>query len=167
MFVVIGGLGLLGLLLLPVMVAARQSDRKTHVRNALKQLGVYYALYEGQFKAYPSNTPAFEDWLQKCGMDAKELLTCSRCGNRLSLLWEVAPSGSYEPQGCVKYTWPDTGPTDGAPPDLPIAWHRCPLANVGDDLNVLYFQGRVDVFAIGSPAEEAILNIGRPTPSPK
>ncbi|MCE9581393.1 MAG: hypothetical protein K8T20_02635, partial [Planctomycetes bacterium] len=55
-----------------------------------------------------------------------------------------------------------------APPDLPLACDDDVAAGVpnhgtGDDRNVLFFQGRVDVFAIASPTETAVDALLAPT----
>ena len=59
------------------------------------------------------------------------------------------------------YSWTTAGINDGAPPDLPIACDDDdpatgePNHGIGDDRNVLFFQGRVDVFAVGNPTGDA------------
>ena len=143
-------LGLVSAAVYPPWVHARNSRRKTEAKNELKQLGLYFALYEGKFKSYPSDTRAFEVWLRKEGVDIRKKFACSRCGNGMTFLWDAAPSRLSTPEQ-----------------DLPIAWHRCPLAETGDDRNVLFFQGRVDVFAIGDATDQAIRNLTDSPAKPK
>jgi hypothetical protein len=164
---VLGALGLLAAAMYPTWLATQNSKRKTEAKIDLKQLGIYCALYEGKYRAYPRSMRVLEDALRKEGVDTAKIFYCAKCGNRVTFLDEVAPSGSYTPRGGATYTWTGTGITDGAPPDLPLAWHRCPLATSNDDMNVLFFQGRVDVFAIGSPSEQALLELEHPLSSPK
>jgi hypothetical protein len=160
-------LGLAGIAIVPAWVASRNSSRKTEAKNELKQLGVYMALYEGKYKSYASSTRALEEALRKEGTDTSKLFYCHRCGRRLTFFDEVAATGSVAPKPGATCTGSAADIRDGAPPDMPIAWHRCPLADEGDDMNVLFFQGRVDVFAIGSPIEQYLRELEESAAPPK
>ena len=52
----------------------------------------------------------------------------------------ITAAGSYTPTGAATYTWPSSGITDGAPPDLPMACDDdqsgTPNHGTGDDRNV-------------------------------
>ncbi|MCC6738251.1 MAG: hypothetical protein IT452_04340 [Planctomycetia bacterium] len=159
-------------LITPCFHTSRGGSRKTDCKNSLKQIGVYFALYESKFKAYP--TPGAATWfaqlwqrdlatdgnLFRCAMRGK-----AAAGTHYNVLpasgaW-VNPSGTT-PGAC---TWGPTGLDDKTtPPDFPMACDGNDSAGVpnhgkGGDLNVLFFQGRVDVFAIGSPTETAVSSL--------
>ncbi len=141
----------------------RGNQGRDSAKSHLKQLGIYIALYESRFKAYPPDAASFERFLRDSGTDGKAMLTCPECHRPIETVWETAPSGSFTSAGGdTPYTWSSSGITDGAPPDLPIAWHRCSLP--GKEGAALYFQGRVDVFAAGSPTEKGIEELAKPQP---
>ncbi|MEK7469547.1 MAG: hypothetical protein AAB074_19415 [Planctomycetota bacterium] len=131
---------------------SRGQSLKRDRGNSLKQLGIYFALYEGKYKRYP---PSVED-LQR-GLDlASGIFACPRCGKSFTPLFD-AP-GTYTPTGGATYSWTESGISDGAPPDLPLAFCEGCRAD-GGDTAVLFFQGRVDVFAVGSPTENVIMDL--------
>ncbi len=163
LLVVIAIIGILAALLLPALAAARKASRKTDCRNSLKQVGVYFALYESKFKGYP--TPGSTTWF---GLLWREDMATDgnlfRCavrgkGGSGTHFAGIVDAGSYTPAGGVTYTWPAAGINDGAPPDLPLACDDDdpstdnPNHGLDDDRNVLFFQGRVDSFSIGNPTE--------------
>jgi prepilin-type N-terminal cleavage/methylation domain-containing protein len=161
LLVVIAIIGILAALLLPALAAARKSSRKTDCKNSLKQIGVYFTLYESKFKAYP--TPGAATWfglLWRPDMASDgNLFRCAVVGKggTGTHYAGIVGAGAYTPGGGVTYTWTSGGITDGAPPDLPIACDDDnpatdqPNHGEGDDLNVLFFQGRVDNFSFDNP----------------
>lgn len=140
----------------------RGHPRRDTGKSQLKQIGVYVALYESTYKAYPPDAGSFDRMLRGQGTDARALLECPACRGRIEVLWQAAPSGTWSPPGGTPYSWTASGITHGAPPDLPIAWHRCSHPGEADDGSVLFFQGRVDVFAPGGPLERAIVELAGP-----
>jgi len=168
LLVVIAIIGILAALLLPALAAARKSSRKTDCKNSLKQIGVYVQLYEGKYKAYPTTGGTFLQLLWTSGFATDgNLFRCAvvgKAGTGTHYNGLVA-GGSYTPAGAAApYTWTAAGITDAAPPDLPISRdgnNNGGAANHGatDDRNILFFQGRVDVFAIGSTMEAAAVPI--------
>ncbi|KAF0240001.1 MAG: hypothetical protein FD180_5097 [Planctomycetota bacterium] len=163
LLVVIAIIGILAALLLPALAAARKSSRKTDCKNSLKQIGIYFAMYSSQYREYPAvgaatwfgmlwKTPLAQDGnLFRCAVVGKAGTGTHYKG--------ITGAGSYTPTGMGTYTWTSTGLTDSAPADLPIACDDdqagIPNHGNGDDRNILFFQGRVDVFAMGSPIELA------------
>lgn len=102
----------------------------------MKQLGIYFALYESRYKAYPADEQSIRLFLQKEAMDPASLLTCPLC--RQEITFNLSDPATLLPT-CH----------DGTPPDFPMVWHSCPKTGKTE---VLFFQGRVEVFAEGSPA---------------
>ena len=139
------------LIAIPAGIKLRPQTRRTDAKNSLKQIGIYFSLYESKFKRFPTS---LDDLQRELHLEPAQLV-CPRCGHRWSF---IGPAGSYAPPGGARYTWGPGGITDAAPPDLPIA--AClNCGKPGDDRFVLFFQGRIDVFAVGSPMESAVLNV--------
>jgi prepilin-type N-terminal cleavage/methylation domain-containing protein len=159
LLVVIAIIGILAALLLPALAAARKSSRKTDCKNSLKQIGIYFSLYESKFKSYPTAGGGAAEWfnlLWRPDMATDgNLFRCAvvgKAGTGTHYLCLPAAS-TYTPTGGASYTWTAGSIGDGAPPDLPMGCDTATNHGTGDDRNVLFFQGRVDVFAIGSPLE--------------
>lgn len=154
-------------LIVPSITTTRHGgSRKSDCKNSLKQIGVYFALYESKFKAYP--TPGAATWFaQLWHRDMSTDGNLFRCAVRgkagAGTHYNVLPdSGAWTHEttdGPKIFTWGPAGLDDKTTPsDLPIACDGDDPAGVpnhgkGEDRNVLFFQGRVDVFAIGSPTE--------------
>ena len=47
-------IGVLVAFIVPIQTRTHCGSRKTDCKNSLKQIGVYLALYESKFKAYPT-----------------------------------------------------------------------------------------------------------------
>ena len=163
LLVVIAIIGILAALLLPALAAARKASRKTDCKNSLKQIGVYFAMYDSRYRGYP--VPGAATWFQllwepSLASDGN-LFRCAVVGKGGSGTHYkgITGAGTYTPTGMLPYTWTSSGLTDSAPADLPVACDDdqagTPNHGTGDDRNILFYQGRVDVFAIGSPVETA------------
>lgn len=158
LLVVIAIIGILAALLLPALAAARKSSRKTDCKNSLKQIGVYYALYESKYKSYPP--PGGGNWfsnLWRADMATDgNLFRCAVMGKTVSAprtdYRPLAASGTYvNPSTSVPFIWAASpGITDQAPPDLPMASDAITNHGTNEDINILFFQGRVDVFGNSS-----------------
>jgi len=129
------------------LTEAEKANRKSAVKKQLKELGVQFFNYESRYHAYPPNEASFRSFIQGTPQPALADFKCGQCGEKLTLLSNVAPSGSWLESSGYTYAWSAAGITDAAPPDLPIAWHRCPEQA---EVVVLFFQGRVDSFPQGS-----------------
>ncbi|KAF0243619.1 MAG: hypothetical protein FD180_3223 [Planctomycetota bacterium] len=166
----------------PTLCSSRRSSRKTDCKNSLKQIGIYFTLYEGKFHRYP--TPGSATWFSAIWRPDMatdgNLFRCAvvgKAGTGTHYRGLVGAGGwnSGTPSAPAWYSWPASGIDEHAPPDLPMACdgdqHGVPNHNVhrrsgfcgdsssGDDRNVLFFQGRVDVFAIGSPMETRVYGL--------
>lgn len=162
----------------PTICTSRKSSRKTDCKNSLKQIGIYFTLYESKFHRYP--TPGASTWfsalwrpdlatdgnLFRCASVGKSGTGTHYRGIVGPGCWNHGSAGAP-----AWYAWPASGIDEHAPPDLPMACdgdqggvpnhdvHRsrgCGDSSTGGDRNVLFFQGRVDVFAIGSPVETQV-----------
>lgn len=162
--VVIAIIGSLAALVLPVLAAARKSNSKSGCKNSLRQIGIYFAIYEGKFKTYPATGAAswfYLLWRPDLARDGN-LFRCPVVGTEgAGTHFKGLPaSGSWAPAEGVIYRWAATGLTEDAPLDLPMACDddQGGHPNHGDaeDRNVLFFRGRVDAFAIGSPMEVVV-----------
>lgn len=153
LLVVIAIIGILAALLLPALAAARKSSRKTDCKNSLKQLGVYYALYNSKYRGFPP--PGTPNWfsnlwrsdmandgnLFRCGVMGKSVMA-PRTDYR-----GLAATGTYVNPSGGTYTWAaPLGITEQAPSDLPLASDQITNHGVNEDVNILFFAGRVDMF---------------------
>jgi len=163
-------------LVVPQLTHTRHGgSRKSHCKNSLKQIGIYFALYESKYKRYPM--PGAATWfgllwkkelatdgnLFRCAVRGKSGNGTHYCGITGPGSWitETASGRKY-------YAWPASGLDDQAPADLPMACdgddeQGVPNHGADGDRNVLFFQGRVDVFAIGSPTERNVSAVLGPT----
>lgn len=149
--------------LVPFNVRTNCGSRKTSCKNSLKQLGIYFALYESKYKAYPP--PGADTWFallwRKDMATDGNLFRCAVRGKSGAgtHYWGLKESGTWGHPGSPPYSWGSAGLDDKlTPPDFPIAAdgndeRGVPNHGPGDDRNILFFQGRVDVFAIGAPTE--------------
>lgn len=155
LLVVIAIIGILAGLLLPALMGAKKSARKKDCMNNLKAIGLYTFLYHNRYRDYP--TPGAATWFGLLwGPGIAEDGNLFRCGVRgkrgagthyqgltgTGVTW----SSPSEPP----FTIPATGIPTGAPPEMPMACDEIVNHN-GEDINVLFFQGRVDVLAPSSP----------------
>ncbi|MCE9584985.1 MAG: hypothetical protein K8T20_21040 [Planctomycetes bacterium] len=164
-------IAVLAAFILPAFTHTHGHSRKTDCKNSLKQIGIYFALYESKYKAYP--TPGAATWFaQLWAPDMATNGNLFRCAVRGKAgagthYLALAGSGTWPVEtvrGTERYTWGATALDDHAPADLPIAGdgddeHGVPNHGAGDDRNILFFSGRVDVFAIGSPTEARALSV--------
>ncbi|MCC6739264.1 MAG: hypothetical protein IT452_09470 [Planctomycetia bacterium] len=138
----------------------RVDPRRGAVGGTLKQLGVTFGLYESKYNGGttdPSLLGAFARETLVSGGDAA--LTCPGCGRGFVYL---PAEGSCVTPGGTAWSWKDGLIRDGAPPDLPIVWHRCP--NFAGDNFVLFYSGRVEKFRSGSAEDEYLLKLENPGP---
>lgn len=149
----------------PFNAHGRGRSRQTDCKNSLKQIGIYFALYESKYKAYPP--PGDSTWFAL--LWRKDMATDGnlfRCAVRGKAgtgthFWGLNESGSWTTPsefGAKLYTWGPSGIAFDSPPDLPIAsdgndGRGDPNHGRGSDRNILFFQGRVDVLEIGSATE--------------
>lgn len=125
---VLGALAIVIFISIPVVLTvrvARKSSRKTDCVNSLKQVGVYYALYEAKYKSYPTKG-GFRNFVDEQGSS----LDRCKCSRPIHLADPpIVPASA----GTV---------SDQAPPDVPLAW----MESEDGDYLVMFFQGRVDVY---------------------
>lgn len=171
-FLVILAVIIVGCALGPVFThRGHGNSRKVDCKNSLKQIGVYFSLYEGKFGHYPAYGSDWfaAIWRPDMAGDGN-LFRCAvrgKAGSGTHYL-EAPVSGTWvPPSGGPAYSWTAAGITDGAPPDLPLVADGNfpdgkPNHGWDEDRNVLFFQGRVDVFAIGSPVEQEVTSLLRP-----
>ena len=155
LLVVIGIIGILAGLLLPALMGAKKSAKKKDCMNNLKSIGLYYLLYHNKFEAYPipgASTWFGELWGQSIATDGN-LFRCAVRGKKGSgthYQGILATGTAWTPPSGPGYTIPATGISTNAPADMPLAADEIVNHN-NDDMNVLFFQGRVDVVDSSSP----------------
>ena len=155
LLVVIAIIGILAGLLLPALMGARKSARKLDCKNNLKSIGLYTFLYFERYKTYQTSGPAtwFGDlWGNGLSSDGN-LFRCSirgRKGTGTHYKGLTAPGASWAPPVGPKYVVPATGLDTAAPGDMPLGCDETANHN-NEDMNVLYYQGRVDIIDASSP----------------
>lgn len=141
---------LLAALVLPMRTHGRRGSRKTDCKNSLKQIGVYVALYESKFRSNPDmSDPRWLGLLWRTDMAQDgNLFRCAvrgKAGAGTHFRALRTPVAFPRSDGSVARILEH--PPEDAPPELPIV---ADLPNnhddVGPDVNVLFYQGRVDVF---------------------
>jgi hypothetical protein len=157
------GIVLASILVVEASAMRRESRHKKCAYN-LRQIGVYFTAYERKFGAYPQigmSTWFGQLWTSGIASDS-EVFRCPFIDSHMPRTdyRGIALPGSYFPVGGATYSWTDFI-TDGAPPDLAMAldddFEGTPNHGKATDRNVLFFQGRVDSFEIGSPSEQIFL----------
>jgi prepilin-type N-terminal cleavage/methylation domain-containing protein len=148
LLVVIAIIGVLAGLLLPALMGAKKAAKKTDCKNNLKALGLYFFLYTNKFSSFPPTTGSewFGDlWGNAIATDGN-LFRCAVKGKKLTgTHYQGIVSGSavWSPPLGTGYTIPATGISTSAPADMPMAADEVANHN-NEDMNVLFFQGRVD-----------------------
>jgi hypothetical protein len=157
------GVLVLGPIFVVVLTRQRLESRKRHCVENLREISTWFSSYQARYHAYPrfgEQTWFGQLWDSGIAMEGDRF----RCPVR-----GVQGPGTHY-LGCVQstITYPGFGPTvypsngtitDGAPPDWPMACD----GDAEDGPNhpdrtthVLFFQGRVDSFAVDSPTDLAI-----------
>ncbi|MEK7468911.1 MAG: type II secretion system protein [Planctomycetota bacterium] len=154
LLVVIAIIGILAGLLLPALMGAKKAAKKKDCVNNLKSIGLYFLLYHNKFENYPIPGAATwfgELWGQSIATDGN-LFRCAIRGKKgagTHYQGIISTGSSWTPPSGPAYTIPVLGVGTNAPADMPLAADE--LANHNsEDINVLYFQGRVDVLDASS-----------------
>ncbi|MBI2920090.1 MAG: DUF1559 domain-containing protein [Planctomycetes bacterium] len=136
---VVVGTGILAALLVPALASARAASRATDCRNHLKQIGVYCALYESRYKAYPPTLSHL--WRPDMATDANLFRCPQKTGKRASSAARVEkfPSDVGYEYRCP----PPSIETDPNYDSVVVAWDRDPHSD--GKRAVLFFTGRVDL----------------------
>lgn len=159
--IVLAILVVLAAIAIGVQALVRRGNRKEVCRDHLLQIGRAFTAYEAKYHRYPTTGPKrwFRDlWEYGCVPDPG-VFRCPYIRGEAPRTdyMGLSVSGTLSPAAGAAYTWTSSGITDGAPPDLPMACDgdttEGPNHGVGEDVNVLFFQGRVYPFSIGSPSE--------------
>ncbi|MCE9582797.1 MAG: hypothetical protein K8T20_09915 [Planctomycetes bacterium] len=133
-------------LLFTVMARSR---RPNGGKSGLKQVGIWFALYESRYHAYPKDLAELTAGLSLNREEAAVAQKCGICGAEHDGWWNYR---GYEPRPGDTYSWKDRL-TDAAPPDLPVAW----CSTCGE---ILFFQGRVDAADLGKGPGSAVRTMG-------
>jgi prepilin-type N-terminal cleavage/methylation domain-containing protein len=157
LLVVITIIGILAALLIPALSRAKRASKKADCKNNLKQIGIYFQIYDTRFKSYPPNTPA--DWFglmwrPSIVQDGNVFRCRVRATSGPGTSYQgIVAAGTWTPPAGMGSSWTLTslGITAAAPPDLPMAADEVGNHGTGEDINVLYFQGRVDAVPQESP----------------
>lgn len=135
---VVGG-GILAALILPALAAARGASRATDCKNHLKQIGVYCALYESKFKAYPPTLSYL--WRPDMATDANLFRCPQKTGKRSS---STVRSENFPADVGYEYRCPPPEiETDPNYASVVMAWDREPHSD--GKRAVLFFTGRVEL----------------------
>ncbi|MCE9583680.1 MAG: DUF1559 domain-containing protein [Planctomycetes bacterium] len=139
-FGVVVVIGIISAITLPALSAARNSSRATDCKNRMKQLGVYFSLYESKFKAYPPGLKSI--WRPDMATDPS-IFMCPVNGTHEKREFSSTSAMRYEDfasRVTVEYRFPPDG--DATRPDFLMAWDKSPHPD--GRRTVLFFQGRVD-----------------------
>ncbi len=157
LLVVIVIIGILAALLLPALMGARRAARKTDCKNNLKMLGIYFNIYREKYASFPPPSPTLwfsSLWRPDMASDGS-LFRCAVRGKTGSgtHFQVLGSTGTWTPPSGTGSTYviPASGVSSSAPGDLPFAADEITNHGTKEDINVLFFQGRVDVFPDGSP----------------
>lgn len=153
---VLGLIVVIAALAIPIRARTCVGGRYLDCRHSLKQIGVYFSLYESLYGRYPEPGP---DWfaalmdpklatdgnLFRCAVRGKSGMGCHYMG--ISGPWVWNGGGSGKP-----YTVPPWGPGAGTPPGLPLASDMPGNHPDKGTMNVLFFSGRTAELDLDHPA---------------
>ncbi|KAF0246411.1 MAG: hypothetical protein FD180_769 [Planctomycetota bacterium] len=144
---------------LPILVRTKHENRQRECQDRLRRIGVCFETYHSRYAAWPipdEKTWFGALWTSGIATDA-EVFRCPFVNSRgpgTHFRGIVGP-GVMPPAGSgATYVWLKTGITPGAPPDFPMAldddYNGSPNHGANSDRNILYFQGHVARFSVGS-----------------
>lgn len=162
LLVVITIIGILAALLIPALMRAKRQSKKADCKNNLKQIGIYFQIYDARYKTYPVASPS--TWFaQMWGPDVVTDANVFRCKIKSPVgpgtdFQGIMAAGTWSPPAGMGASWTlsSLGITAAAPPDLPLAADEVANHGSGEDINVLFFQGRVDAIPMESPMFSAV-----------